>query len=321
MPDLPWFVYAFPLLMVGVVAFAVAYKYLEVRQAATWPQTTGRVVVSTSERRKVKTADSDSDGEEEVRNFAKITYEYQVSGQKLRASRVTIGEDLGNLEVEETIARYPLGKIVTVYYNPRRPKQAVLERELPPGIFGCAIWGIVISVVGIFATFFGFNQLAEYVRQFMVNPQHTAIVVGLAAMGTVALLFGFALHRIGNEARRWPKVTGRIVKSELDEYEGRLDPNDAMKTLYRPLISYAYEYNGITYHGDQVSLGAKITANREAFASKLIAKYPLGSTIEVYVNPKNASQAVLQPAPAHAWIVWVAAAVLLGGAIFIARQP
>jgi hypothetical protein len=105
MPDLPWLVYAFPLGMVGIIAVAAFYKWLQVRAAAHWPQTTGKVVVSTSQVRKVKTFDDDRQGGrgEEERNFAHIVYEYTVSGQKLRNDRVSIGEDLGNFEVAETI--------------------------------------------------------------------------------------------------------------------------------------------------------------------------------------------------------------------------
>ena len=59
MPDLPWFVYAVPLAMVGLIAVAAFYKWLQVRAASHWPQTTGKVVVSTSQARKVETFDDD----------------------------------------------------------------------------------------------------------------------------------------------------------------------------------------------------------------------------------------------------------------------
>jgi hypothetical protein len=328
MPDLPWFVYAIPFAMIGLIAFAAFYKWLEVRAAAEWPETTGKVVVSTSETRKVKTFDDDRQdmerdggrGEEE-RNFAKIVYEYQVSGQKMRASRVSIGEDLGNFEVAETIARYPVGKVVTVYYNPRTPREAVLERDVPKGMFGCVAWFVVIAVFGTLLTFFGFNQLTEYARQLLVNPNNSPIVVGLAAMGTVAFLFALALHRQANVARGWPKVTGRITRSEIDEFEGRLTPKSTLTTLYRPLISYAYEFNGIKYSGDELSLGGKVTANTPSFAKKQVAKFPIGKTIEVHVNPQNASEAVLKPAPAHAWVLWISAGLFLAGAWFISQLP
>ena len=58
----------------------------------------------------------------EERNFADIVYEYSVAGRKLRNNRVSIGEDRGNFEVAETIAKYPAGHIVMVYYNPLHPQ-------------------------------------------------------------------------------------------------------------------------------------------------------------------------------------------------------
>ena len=53
MPDLPWLVYAFPIGMVGIVAAAAFYKWLQVRAAAQWPHTQGRIVVSGSQVREV----------------------------------------------------------------------------------------------------------------------------------------------------------------------------------------------------------------------------------------------------------------------------
>jgi hypothetical protein len=79
--------------------------------------------------------DSREDGYRfEPRNFANIVYQYSVSGQTLTNNRVSIGEDRGNFGVAETIARYPVGTAVTVYYNSRHPRDAVLERDSPKGL-------------------------------------------------------------------------------------------------------------------------------------------------------------------------------------------
>ena len=85
----------------------------------------GKVVVSEAEVREIRVIDSDrEDGHRiEQRNFANIVYEYSVAGQKLRNNRVSIGEDRGNFQVAETIAKYPVGTVVTVYYNPLHPKR------------------------------------------------------------------------------------------------------------------------------------------------------------------------------------------------------
>lgn len=316
MPDLPWMVYAFPLGMVGIIAAAAFYKWLQVRAASQWPETTGKVVVSMSETRSVKTFDDNRSGGrgEEQRNFAKIVYEYQVSGQKMRASRVSIGEDLGNFEVEETIARYPVGKIVTVFYNPRRPGEAVLERDLPKGMFGCVVWMVVIGVAGILLAFFGFNQISIFLTDRVANAP---MVVGLSAMGLVTLLFAFVLLRQGAEVRKWPRATARITQSEIDEFQGRITDNSSLRTLHRPLISYTYEFNGVKYQGTQVSLGMKVTSSGAGYAKRMVAKYPPGKTFQVYVNPKNASEALLSPSVAGGWLLWIIAAGLFALAYYV----
>jgi hypothetical protein len=279
------------------------------------------VVVSTSQARKVATFDDDRRGGkgEEVRNFARIVYEYTVSGQKLRNDRVSIGEDLGNFEVAETIARYPVGKVVTVYYNPRKPKDAVLERDAPKGLFGCVIWMVVIGVAGILGSFYGFNQVTIFLTERIHNAP---MVVALSAMGLVTILFGFAMRKQGSDARNWPVVSGRIDGSAVDEFRGRLSNESAVTTLYRPLISFAYEFNGVKYAGSQVSLGLKVTSNSAAFANKTVAKYPLGKIISVHVNPQNPSESVLSPGTgiAAAWFIWTIGAGLLALAYFISQQ-
>ena len=107
LPDLPWFVYAMLLAPLGLLLVAAVYKSLQVRAAREWPSAAGKVVVSNAEVRKVKVIDSDrEEGHRfEERNFANIVYEYSVAGRKLRNNRVSIGEDLGNFEVAETIAQ------------------------------------------------------------------------------------------------------------------------------------------------------------------------------------------------------------------------
>ena len=116
MPDVPWFVYAMLLAPLGLILVAAAYKTWQVRAARQWPSTPGKVVVSKSEVRDVKVMDSDrEDGHKiEQRNFADIVYEYSVAGKKLRNNRVSIGEDRGNFQVAETIAKYPTTPPISV---------------------------------------------------------------------------------------------------------------------------------------------------------------------------------------------------------------
>lgn len=164
-----WIVYLFLAAFPGLIVFAAVYKYMEVRQAARWPSAPGRVVRSGQETRRVRSGGPDSD-DTEPRNFAKIVYEYTIAERKYRCDRVSIGEDLGNFQVAETIARYPVGKPVTVYYDPNERSKAVLERDLPPGIWkGVTI--IVLALAGlIVGSVVGFRKLGDVMSAFVRDP-------------------------------------------------------------------------------------------------------------------------------------------------------
>ena len=218
------------------------------RAAREWPSTPGKVVVSSSELRDVKVLDSEREGGRklEQRNFANIVYEYSVSGQKLRNNRVSIGEDRGNFQVAETIAKYPVGTVVTVYYNSRHPREAVLERDLPQGLWGCLGIATAIAVVGVFGASIGLTRISEFVSARLVNPQMSVPVVALAGFGLVAALFALVLRRQSALAKTWPVVPGTIKLSGLDEY--RAAPSDSGRRgsiMYERKVSYSYRFKDV----------------------------------------------------------------------------
>src|SRR5258708_29329010 len=163
----------------GLVLFAAAYKSLQVRAIREWPSTPGKVMISNSEVRDIRVLDdSREDGHRfEQRNFANIVYEYSVRGTKLRNNRVSLGVDRGNLEVAETIAKYPAGTDVTVFYNPLHPNEAVLERDLPKGLWGCLGIGTAVVLGIVFGGVFGLNRLTGFVATLLVNPKFSPMVV------------------------------------------------------------------------------------------------------------------------------------------------
>lgn len=318
---MPWFVYAIPLAFIGLIAAAAIYKYLEVRQASDWPSVIGKVVVSTSEVRKVKTFDDNaaSGRGTEDRNFAKIIYEYTVDGEKLRGSRVSIGEDLGNFEVAETIAKYPVGTVVTVYFNPRHPEQAVLERDAPKGIWGCIIWMVVIGLALTFGGFYGFEKLGELIDKVAIKPDNVKATIAFGAFGTVVALFALAMHRMAAKQGAWPVVDGRIVQSEVEQFEGRTDAGRP-QTMYRSRISWSYRYNNIDYRGGNQTSGSQVTSNMQGFAKRAAAKYWLGKSVKVYVNPANPSEATLNPSARFVWLLWVVAFAVWGIAYYASQR-
>jgi hypothetical protein len=305
MPNLPWYVYAMLLAPLALILFGAVYKSLQVRAASDWPSAPGKVVISNSEVRDVRVIDaSREDGFRlEKRNFANIVYEYSVSGEKLSNNRVSIDEDRGNFGIAETIARYPVGRSVTVYYNSRHPREAVLERDTPKGWWGCFGIGMVIALAVIFGSAFGLNQLTEFVSARLANPKLSPMVVVLGIFGSVSAVFAMAMQRGASLAKRWPVVPGTIRMSDVQQY--RAAPNRFARgpMMYQRQVSYEYRYDNVAYSFVEASLATGVNSRSGWFARKFTTAYQDGASVNVYVNPVNPSEATVNP---HAgWYVYV----------------
>lgn len=319
LPDIPWIVYAMFLAPAGLIVFAAIYKYAEVRAASRWPSVQGRVVQSGTEVRKVKVMDSDGEADDryEKRNFANVVYEYVVAGKTYRNNRVSLGEDLGNFEVAETLARYPVGKEVTVYYHPRRRNEAVLERDMPKGIWGCLAWMVGISVTLVFGGAIGFNKLTEFASTRIANA---SMVVALIVFGAVAGLIGWAIQRHANLAKGWPVAKGRIVTSSLEEFRAASDDGRRGSMMYKGETSYAYAFNGVNYTGTVVSPGSEMSSSSRGAARRWMKPYSDGQAVDVHVNPANPAESVLRPRAQGLWVIWISVAGIWALAAFIATR-
>jgi hypothetical protein len=321
LPDLPWFVYAMLLAPLGLLLVAAAYKSLQVRAAREWPSAAGKVVVSKTEVRKVKVIDSDrAEGHRfEERNFADIVYEYSVAGRKLRNNRVSIGEDLGNFQVAETIAKYPVGAVVTVHYNPLHPDQAVLERDLPKSLWGCLGIGTAIVLAIVFGSAIGLHQLTEFASTHLVNPKVSPFVVAMGAFGTAVALFALVLHRQAALAMKWPVVSGTIKLSDIEQYRAApKDGSSRAQTMYQRRVSYTYKYDNLTYTNAHATLASSVASTSGWLVRKSTADYKNGASVRVWVNPANPSQATLDPRAGFVWVLWLSAAAIWGVAYYAA---
>lgn len=321
MPDLPWFVYAILLAPLGLILGVAVYKTLQVRAAREWPSAAGKVVVSKAEVRQVKVIDSDRQAGHrfEERNFADIVYEYSVAGRKLRNNRVSIGEDLGNFEVAETIAKYPVGAVVTVYYNPLHPDQAVLERDLPKGLWGCLGIGTAIVLAIVFGSAIGLHAITEFVTTRIPQQGNAAASVAFGAFGTVIALFALVLHRQASLALKWPVVTGTIKLSDIEQYSAaRQDDGSGTRVMYQRRVSYTYKYNNLTYTNAHATLASSVASTSSWLVRKSTTEYKDGAGVKVWVNPANPSQATLEPRAGFVWVLWLAAAAIWGVAYYAA---
>ena len=322
MPDLPWFVYAMLLAPLGLILVAAVYKTLQARAAREWPSTPGKVVASNSELRDVRVLDDSRENgySFEQRNFANIVYEYSVSGQTLSNNRVSIGENRGNFQVAETIARYPVGTVVTVYYNSLHPRDAVLERDLPQGSWGCLGIGTAIALAVVFGFAIGLHRISEFVSARLADPQMSVPVAALAAFGLAAALFALVLRRQSALAKNWPVVSDIIKLSGLEEY--RAAPSESGRRgpiMYERKVSYAYRFKDVAYTSVHASFSSNSRTTSRWVLRLFGMDYQDGAGVKVWVNPDNPSDATLDPSARLVWLLWLVALGLWVGAYFTAH--
>ena len=112
----------------------------------TWPSTSGRIV----EARVTESTSTDSDGDRSTYYSPQIVYEYEVMGSPIRGDKIYVGlksSSSNYKKAQEKVAQYPIGKTVSVFYNPDDPTDAVLERRAQTTT--TLVLGIIFLVIGV----------------------------------------------------------------------------------------------------------------------------------------------------------------------------
>ncbi len=117
------------------------------------------------------------------------------------------------------------------------------------------------------------------------------------AEGVCLLIFGGFLsgllrtRRQMQAARNWTTTEGVIIASGVEQPPSHVsdDLNDAT-----PVIRYRYRADGRDLESDQVRIGGQPMTTR-VLAARQVARYPVGARVDVYVDPRNSANALLEP--------------------------
>jgi hypothetical protein len=131
-------------MLILAISIVRLYKFSISR---TWLSTIGRITSSEMETRRVARGRS-------VTYHAAIVYDYSVEGTKYAGKRISFGDyGSGNPNhARQILNRYPVGKQISVYYNPSKPEDSVLERRLSWTIYLTLIVGAAVSALGLVLT-------------------------------------------------------------------------------------------------------------------------------------------------------------------------
>jgi hypothetical protein len=117
-----------------LLAFAATLQHLLSRG---WPTVPGIIRHASVEERQVETTAS---------HRARIVYDYEVGGRQYTSDRLAFSRSGSRKRAEADKAKYPPGKLVHVYYNPKRPQRAIIERRA--GVAGTLVLLFIGAMLG-----------------------------------------------------------------------------------------------------------------------------------------------------------------------------
>ncbi len=126
-------------------------------------------------------------------------------------------------------------------------------------------------------------------------------------------------------AKSWPRTQGKVLSALVEKSYSDNTP------YYRPLIAYQFQVNGHDYQCDHLAFGQRTGAEPDERgrlkAEEKAKQYPVGSTVQVFYNPGNPADAVLEVRTVGVGCM-IGSAILLGivgagwwlGASWLIRQ-
>ncbi len=105
------------------------YLYSEGRKTLAWTQTTGTIISASVEQ----FSELDSDNHSRTYYFPKIAYAYRIAGRDYDGTNVRLNNSImanSRAWADATVAKYPPGEMVIVFYDPANASRAVLEHHI-----------------------------------------------------------------------------------------------------------------------------------------------------------------------------------------------
>ena len=111
----------------------------------------------------------------------------------------------------------------------------------------------------------------------------------------VALVFLIIVLRAGAKVRaskNWPTTPGRVLNSYIEPRRSR--SGRGTSTAYYAVVFYEYMVNGQRLQSNRIRFGSDLGYGWTSPAQKTVDQYPPGAMVEVFFNPADPSEAVLQ---------------------------
>ena len=105
--------------------------------------------------------------------YPRAKYSYTVAGQNYTGERIAFAWRgvFDRQAAEKVVERYPPRQMVKVFYDPRQPDDATLDRNFPWPIFELFIGVLVVLCPGVTCAGMGISFIADTIRQIGLFPK------------------------------------------------------------------------------------------------------------------------------------------------------
>ena len=118
------------------------------------------------------------------------------------------------------------------------------------------------------------------------------LFIGLVLLGVgyvAGFVFGAPILENAKASEQWPHVTGTITESRIET--SRQDGD----TMYAALVLYEYAVEDQPLTNDNVWFGGGYSSSDRSDAQDTVNRYPVNKQVEVYYQPDDPANAVLEP--------------------------
>jgi hypothetical protein len=109
-----------------------------------WPSTAGQI----SEASVRQNSSTDEDGHVNFTYSPVVEYDFTVNGQAFKGRRINYGVTASPSReaAQKEVDRFPVGMQVTVFYNPEKPGEAVLEKKVVTSKVGLILGSVFMAL-------------------------------------------------------------------------------------------------------------------------------------------------------------------------------
>jgi hypothetical protein len=118
-------------------------------------------------------------------------------------------------------------------------------------------------------------------------------ILGFMGVGIFLIYRSVQSRKKAEASQGWPSTIGQINESRVS-HSVYTDTDGDSRDSYTPYVEYTYQVAGQTYTGREITFGFKQGFSNASKAQAMLAKFPVGAQVNVYYDPADPQQAVLE---------------------------